>query len=80
MRVGSRVNLKTMVGILSKNYPGLKICHINAQSLNNKMDEFRLLFEDSNIDIICISETWLFTDISSSIYNLNGYQLFRADT
>lgn len=78
-RAGSRENLGTMLRILSKNVAGLKICHINAQSLNNKIDEFRLLFEHSDIDMICISETWFLPDINSNVYNLNGYRLFRSD-
>ena len=65
-------NLKIIIGVLCKNYLELKICPTNAHSLNNKM-------EDSKIDIICISETWFFTDVSSNIYNLNGYLLFRSD-
>ena len=53
----SNVSCKTLIKLLSKQRKGLNIVHINAQSLVNKMDEFRFIFENSGTDIICISET-----------------------
>ena len=35
------------------------IKHINAQSLITKLDEIKLLIENEDLDILCISETWL---------------------
>lgn len=78
-RFGSRESLFNMIRILSKRFSGLNICHINAQSLNNKMDEFRFIFEESGIDVICISETWCVVETPDSFYNLRGYRLFRVD-
>lgn len=52
------INLRVMVNILSKQASGLRVCHINAQSLYPKIDEFRYMFEGSSIDIICVTETW----------------------
>ena len=52
---------------------------INVRSLVNKIDQFRLHFENSGIDIITLSETWLHRDICSNILQLDGYQLFRWD-
>lgn len=77
--VGSRNSLYNLIRVLCKQTIGLNICHINAQSLNNKMDEFRYIFEESGMDIICVSETWFHCYISDNIYMLNGYRLFRSD-
>lgn len=77
-RVGSKENVFNMIRILSKR-KGLNICHINAQSLNNKMDEFKFIFEESGIDVICISETWFHADVHNNFYILEGYRLFRSD-
>lgn len=68
-----------MLRVLTKIKRGIHINHINAQSLNNKIDEFRLLVENSSVDVICVSETWLKETTPNSIINLNGYQIFRAD-
>lgn len=68
-----------MVRILAKQKKGFNICHINAQSLNNKMDEFRLIFETSGVDIICVSETWFDKSTPDSLVRLEGYQIFRND-
>ncbi|XP_075159089.1 uncharacterized protein LOC142232235 [Haematobia irritans] len=76
---GPRDNNFLMVRIIAKRTTGLNICHLNAQSLNNKLDEFRYLFENSSLDVICISETWFHPDRNDNIYKHNGYRLFRAD-
>ena len=43
------------------------------------MDEFRYIFENSDIEVICVSETWFCPEMFDSIFKLNGYQLFRND-
>lgn len=68
-----------MIRVISKLKTGLKIIHINAQSLNNKMDEFRYIFISSGLDIICVSETWFHSAVNNSAYNLPGYNLIRSD-
>lgn len=78
-RLSSKDNIHNMLRIISKQKCGLKIVHINAQSLNNKMDELRYIFISSTIDIICVSETWFHVSVSDSIYGIPGYNLFRAD-
>ena len=75
----SNVSCKTLIKLLSKQRKGLNIVHINAQSLVNKMDEFRFIFENSGTDIICISETWFDKIMPDSLFALSGYKLFRAD-
>lgn len=75
----SKASLNCMIKIMAKQKPGLRVVHINAQSLNNKIDEFRYVFCNSGVDIICVSETWFQPTICDSIYNVNGYKLLRAD-
>lgn len=76
---GSKDVTMNMVKILAKQRKGFSICHINAQSLNNKMDEFRLIFENSTVDIICVSETWFHKNTPDSLVRLDGYKIFRND-
>lgn len=75
--------LRSMIGVFCCQREGIQICHINAQSLLPKIDEFRYLFEGSKVDVICVSETWFWTDINdhgnNKLFGLNGYKLFRAD-
>lgn len=68
-----------MIRVLSKQKSGLKVAHINAQSLNNKFDEFKYIFSTSGVDLICVSETWFHYEIQDGIFSLPGYRLFRAD-
>ena len=57
----------------------LKLGHINIRSLPSKLDEIRLILRDNNIDILCVSETWLTEPISSDILIFPGYQVLRRD-
>lgn len=75
----SKYNIYNMIRILSNLKVGLKISHINAQSLYKKIDEFRYIFQNSKIDIICVSETWFRPEICDNVYNLQDYKLYRAD-
>lgn len=75
----SRDNSYAMLRVLCRQRCGLNICHINAQSLNNKIDEFRYLFENSGVDVVCVSETWFDPDVLSSTFDLSHYNLFRCD-
>ena len=34
---------------------------------------------DENIDILCITETWLTADINTNFINIDGYECFRQD-
>lgn len=45
--------LSVLLDIFCKQRSGLRICHTNAESLIPKIDEFRSLFEISNVNIIC---------------------------
>lgn len=69
----------TLVRILSRQKKGLSLCHFNAQSLRNRIDELRYICEGSNVDLVCISETWFDKDTSSNVFKMHGYKLFRAD-
>lgn len=75
----SRDCVYSMIRILARQRNGLKIVHLNAQSLCRKMDEFRHLFMSAGIDIICISETWFPLDVQDSVFSLQGFRLFRSD-
>jgi len=63
----------------------LTINHINAHSLcpsdrTKKLDEIHsLLCVEEQIDIICVSETWLKSQHTDLHVSLPDYQLFRSD-
>jgi len=58
---------------------GPKIVHLNAQSLLKKIDEFRFLFTQSNVDVICVSETWFVHDLCDSSIVCEGFSVYRSD-
>ncbi|XP_075157688.1 uncharacterized protein LOC142230955 [Haematobia irritans] len=78
--IGSSIDgVNNVIRILGKQKPGIHMCHINAQSLANKMDEFRYIFEQSGVDIICVSETWFNSSISDNLVRTYGYTALRND-
>jgi len=75
----STANSRALLCILAKQRPGLKICHINAQSLPKKIEEFRYMFVNSEIDVICVSETWFVQSLCDVLISCDGYNVYRSD-
>ena len=55
------------------------IKHINAPSLIPKLDEIKLVRENDDLDISCISETWLQPNIQDDLTSNKNYKVFRND-
>ena len=58
---------------------GLKLVHLNVRSLVRKIDQLRLTLQNSKIDIITISETWLTPKVDSKLVSIDGLDLHRFD-
>jgi hypothetical protein len=58
---------------------GINMCHINARSLYPKIDEISWIVQNSGVDVVCISETWLNDSVLDSDIGIEGYTLFRKD-
>ena len=67
----------------------LKLCHINIQSLylvsekvnpSRKINEIEsLLMHDLEMDLVCLSETWLKPHTADSDVKIEGYEIERKD-
>lgn len=42
-------------------------------------EESELMNRDKNIEILCISETWLYPEISSSFISIPNFRVYRCD-
>ncbi|XP_065662573.1 uncharacterized protein LOC136085213 [Hydra vulgaris] len=58
------------------NIEKINCMYLNATSLNNKFDEFKLVVATYNPTIISITETWF---KPTSLCNLDGYCLYKKD-
>lgn len=58
---------------------GLKILNINFQSIKSKVEEFQVLLEAEQPDILICTETWLNADIKNCEIFPDHYQVFRKD-
>ena len=65
-------SMYSVLRLLYRNKDSLQICHLNAQSLSPKIDEFRHIFEKSGVDVICVSETWLNSKKLDSLVEVRG--------
>ncbi len=60
----------------------LKVCwggHLNIRSIIPKSDQIKHLLAESNLDFLCLSETWLHKNSPSSALHIPGYNVFRKD-
>ena len=55
------------------------LLYSNVRSLLPKIDNLRLSALNVLPHIICLTETWLSSDISDSEVSISGYNLYRAD-
>lgn len=57
----------------------LSVCHANVCSLFPKINYVREIVSESNLNVICISETWLSKLITDQAVRIDGYHLIRHD-
>jgi hypothetical protein len=62
-----------------RNKNGLRIAHINCRSLYPKLDEISWILSETQLDILCLSETWLDSTYLDADISIAGYTLFRKD-
>lgn len=43
------------------------------------MEQLEHLFLDSNLDYLCLTETWLTSTTPSSVFTIPGYNVYRRD-
>ena len=58
---------------------GIKIMHMNVRSLINKIDQMRLLFDNSKIDVLTLSETWAKDYMNTHLLSIKSYDIIRQD-
>ena len=54
----------------------IKVEHINAQSVQGNFEEIKMLIEKRNVDILCISETWLFPLVDDIFVKIPHFNIF----
>lgn len=53
--------------------------HLNIRSIKIKSLQVQHLLTDSNLDFLCLSETWLKESSPSAASNVPGFKSFRRD-
>lgn len=52
---------------------------MNAQSLMSHKDEIEHLVQENNVDILCLTETWISPHMSNYFVNIPNLKIFRRD-
>lgn len=58
---------------------GLLGGHFNIRSIISKTEQIHHLLLNSNLDYLCLSETWLYKNAPSAALNITGYNIHRRD-
>uniref|UniRef100_A0A3B3CCL8 Reverse transcriptase domain-containing protein n=1 Tax=Oryzias melastigma TaxID=30732 RepID=A0A3B3CCL8_ORYME len=53
--------------------------HLNIRSVVSKTEQLEHLLTESNLDYLCLSETWLKPSTPQSVFHIEGYNVFRCD-
>ncbi len=76
----SKNHVNTPPNVVFDNHEkGLKVCHLNAQSLIPCLDELKLWLKNNPYQIITLSETWLDGSVHDTEVNIPGYNIERKD-
>ncbi len=51
---------------------GFTIAHLNIRSLLGKVDHLRILLNQNNIDVLCLTETWLNKNVCDIEVTIEG--------
>lgn len=57
----------------------MKLVSYNVRSLTNKLPQLEAILQETSIDALCISESWLNSDVSNDQIRINGYKIYRLD-
>jgi len=76
-------NCSDFIRLLKTKSKVMKVLSLNCQSLNAKFDLLQIFLEqcntqESQIDIICLQETWFTADCDISLYKIPGYSLVSS--
>ena len=77
--VNQDVDTITYAAQCLKNLKGKGFASLNVCSIINKIDSICILVEQSGIDVLCISESFLKPDIADSEVSISQYHLLRGD-
>ncbi len=58
---------------------GLLGGHLNIRSIKSKSEQVHHLLLDSNLDFLCLSETWLHENTPSAALKVPGFNFYRRD-
>ena len=58
---------------------GITIGHINIRSIYRKLEEIIRILSVSNLDVLCITESWLNRFVPDYMLSIDGYNILRAD-
>ena len=51
----------------------------NVRSVVNKLDDLTVVLKQNNVDIACLTETWLNDNVPNEVLSIPGYNAFRND-
>ena len=57
----------------------IRIAHVNSRSLVPSLDDVINTVTEENIDVLCVSETWLKPSVGNNFIIVPGYNLVRKD-
>ena len=62
-----------------QNVKGFKLVHLNIRSISKEIKQVKIMFFNSCLDVITLSETWMNKAVSSKLVNLEDYVMYRQD-
>ena len=65
--------------VVKKKRDFLCIEYLNVQSLLCRKNDIETLLSEKDIDILCLTETWLTSNIADVLIDIPEYRIYRCD-
>ncbi len=60
-------------------FKGITVGHLNIRSINRKLEEVVRILSEGDIELLCITESWLNASVPDDMVSVCGYNLLRQD-
>lgn len=73
------IDMPEIINLRQRDSRGLTVLHLNVNSLQNKLEEVKILIDDIKAQVVFLTETKTDSSYPNSQFKLEGYNMYRND-
>jgi len=73
------IDMPEIINLRQRDSRGLTVLHLNVNSLQNKLEEVKILIDDFKAQVVFLTEIKTDSSYPNSQFKLEGYNMYRND-